>query len=78
MGSKKNRESTGEFIASSIVFFVLAVPLFGLCSFLTVLIFRTTAEWAVILGGFVGPILAAVIAHKATRRPPRSTDDSEG
>ncbi|MFP7666079.1 MAG: hypothetical protein ACHEUT_11135 [Corynebacterium pyruviciproducens] len=44
---------------------------------MTVLIFRTTAEWAVILGGFVGPILAAVIAHKATRRPPRSTDDSE-
>ncbi|WP_276923362.1 hypothetical protein [Corynebacterium pyruviciproducens] len=57
---------------------MLAVPLFGLCSFLTVLIFRTTAEWAVILGGFVGPILAAVIAHKATRRPPCSTDDSEG
>lgn len=78
MGKKYRRETSGEFIASSIVFFVLAVPLFGLCSFLTVLIFRTTAEWAVILGGFVGPILAAVIAHKTTRRPPRSTDDSEG
>ena len=68
---RKKKETPSEFIASSLVFFVLAVPLFLLFTFLTSLIFSPAPDWVPILGGFIGPILAAVIADKTVKQTKR-------
>ena len=64
----RKKESPTQFLVSSLIFFVLAVPLFMLFAFVTSLIFGTSPAWLPVIGGFLGPVLAVVLADKATKK----------
>jgi len=61
---KRKKASPTQFFVSSVIFFALAIPLFGLFT----LLFGTSPGWLPVVGGFLGPILAAFIADKVVMK----------
>ena len=68
MKHEAKKESPTQFLVSSVIFFALAIPLFGLFTLLTSLLFGTSPGWLPVVGGFLGPILAAFIADKVVMK----------